>query len=117
MKTVKHTSKYSVGSGAGAIHLTVTIGEGQLGSSTVVVGPKLFDTVKFFDAGIGKPSTISGQKLVIVSVVSDTNESTNRTSVRYAIKGGSQPFEHKSELTVDKDGESVTYLGEIELIP
>ena len=117
MKTIKHAFSYKVGSGKNPIHLTVTVGEGQLGSSTVIVGAKLFDTMKFFDQQIGAASEVGGQKLVVVSVVSDTNKSTNRTSISYELSGGAQPFEHTAELSVDADGGSVSYLAEIELMP
>lgn len=115
MKTIKHTSKYKVGSGQGQVHLRVVIGEGQFGSSSVVVGASLFPQVRTFDENIGLPAELNGKLISAISVVTDTNKQTNLTSVTYELSGGPQPFGHSSEVTVDRDGDSVMFIAEIQL--
>jgi hypothetical protein len=113
MKKITHRSTYHVG--AGQVHLTVTIGEGQFGSSTVVAGDTVFDHERRFDRDIDLGPALVGKKLTIVSVVTDTNPQTNRTSMTYQLHGGPTKSEHTSEFTVDQDNDSVMYVAEIEL--
>ena len=113
MKTLTHKSGYKVGSGQ--IHMVITIGDGQFGSSSVIIGDTLFDQERLFDRDIGMGSELSGKKIVAVSVVTDTNEQTNHTSITYELSGGPAPYRHRSEFTVEQDNDSVKYVAEIEL--
>lgn len=112
MKKITHRSMYKVGDGQ--VRLTVTIGEGQFGSSTVVVGDTVFDHERRFDRDIGVGPALIGKKLIIVSVVTDTHPQTNRTSMTYQLRGGPTKSEHTSEFTVEEDNDSVMYVAEID---
>jgi hypothetical protein len=113
MKKITHRSTYNVAEGQ--VHLKVLIGEGQFGSSSVVAGDTVFDQERRFDKDIGSGPALRGKKLSIVSVVTDTNPQTNRTSTTYQLSGGATKSEHTSEFTVEEDNDSVMYVAEIEL--
>jgi hypothetical protein len=113
MKKITHRSTYKVAEGQ--VHLTVTIGEGQFGSTTVVVGEKVFDHERRFDRDIGAGGALRGKQLTIVSVVTDTNDQDDDTSVTYELTGGALNTKHTSEFTVEKDKDSVKFVAEIAL--
>jgi hypothetical protein len=110
-KAVSFSSAYRVGNGP--IKLTVTIGDGQFGSTLVQVGDQLLDHERTFDAVIGNGSDLAGKLLRIFSVVTDTNKQTNRTSVTYRLEGGPEVLEHTLSFTVAQERASVDYEAEI----
>jgi hypothetical protein len=115
MKKITHKSSFQVGQGQ--VHLTVTLGEGQFGSSTVVVGDALIGHQHRFDQSIGVGSQISGKTLRVVSVVTDVNPQTNNTDVTYQLRSDAAHADHTSSFTVEHDNDSVMYVAEIELKP
>src|SRR5882724_11553895 len=99
MKTITHKSSYKVGNGQ--IHLVIMIGDGQFGSSRVIVGDELFKQERLVDRDIGLGTALAGQTISSVSVVTDTVAETNRTSVTYRLTGGPNgAWQHVSEFTV-----------------
>jgi hypothetical protein len=113
MKKIEHNSTYTVGTGT--LQLVVTIGEGQFGSTLVIVGDKMFDQARQFDADIGLGSELKGKTLEIFSVVTDTNLQTNRTSVTYQLTGGPVPWKQTLMFTVDNERDSVQYVATVVL--
>lgn len=113
MKKIEHEAVHRVGTGN--LRLQVTIGEGQFGSSLVVVGAKLFPQCREFDEDLGLGSELAGKQLTIVSIVTDTNEQTNRTSVRYRLTGGPTEWKQTLSFTVDHERDSVQYVAKIAL--
>jgi len=69
------------------VHLTVTIGNGQLGSTTV----KLDGETKIngnIDDDLGTGEVLTGKVLLINTTVNKANNSTNNASVTYNLTGG-----------------------------
>ena len=100
-------TEYEVG--AGDVTLTVVIGEGQLGSSLVKVGEKQLTIGDVTKLKVGKGSAVAGKDLFIKTVVTDVNDKTDRTSVRYELKGGTVDKTFDLDATVDEEGGSVIY--------
>jgi hypothetical protein len=114
MKKVEHSSSYTVGDGV--VHLIVTIGEGQFGSTLVTVGAKVFDQERTFDHDVGTGAQLRGQTISVFSVVNDTNTQTNLTSVAYELTGGPTPLKQTVSLTVDDERESADYIATFTLV-
>jgi hypothetical protein len=107
MKKIEHSSSYKVGEGD--VRLQAIIGEGQFGSSLAIVGSKTFDHMHDLDEVLGPASELRGKELMVLSVVTDTNAQTNRTSVTYRLTGGPAPLEQTLSFTVDNESDSVDY--------
>jgi hypothetical protein len=97
------------------VTVTVTIGEGQLGSSRVRVGDREVTVGDVSKVKIGKGSAIAGKELFIKTVVADVNDQTNRTSVSYELKGGKVDKTFDLDATVDEEGGSAIYRATFEL--
>ena len=79
---------YRVGAGAGEIRLTLTVGEGQFGTSRA----KLDGLVLATGSGpmsirVGRRSEVKGKTLFVRSIINDVNSLTNRMSVTYRLTG------------------------------
>jgi len=112
MAVVLHT-EYEVGQGD--LLLSVVIGEGQLGSSLVRLGERELAIGDVSRLKVGKGSTIAGKQLYIKTVVTDVNDQTDRTSVRYELQGGEVQKVIDLEASVDEEGGSVIYRARFDL--
>ena len=93
----------------GEVTVSVVIGEGQIGSSLVRVGPKEIAIGAVTKQKIGKGSALAGKALLIKTVVTDVNDQTNRLSVRYELQGGKADKVFDLESTVAEEGDSVVF--------
>lgn len=94
------------------VTLSIDIGEGQLGDSVVRlqgkdITPK--DTAHIRNLPIGGGAKLTGQALGIKTIVSDVNDSTNKTSVRYRLEGGKTPGQYELRADVAEEGDAVVY--------
>jgi len=108
------TTTYTVGTGD--VFLTIVVGEAQLGSSVVKLGGKEIGRGEIKELKLGTGSQLAGKKISVKTVVTDTNDKTNHTSVRYALTGGVAEARHDLSIDVDQEGESVIYRIEIEFV-
>lgn len=91
------------------VSLTIIIGDAQLGASIVMLGDKELGIGEIENLLIGKGPDIAGKILSIKSIVSDVNDKTNHTSIRYVLKGGKNEKEYDLGGTVDEEGASIIY--------
>ncbi|GAB4326891.1 MAG: hypothetical protein Kow0037_00090 [Calditrichia bacterium] len=91
------------------VYLTITIGEGQIGTSAVMLGNRLLKLGKVTDLLLGEGAELAGKELRIKSLVSDTNDMTNRLTISYRLTGGVKDWEGELSETVDRDGDSVIF--------
>jgi hypothetical protein len=101
------TSPYRVGEGV--VHLTITVGEGQLGTSTVILGTEKIAHGESIDVDVGRGPEIAGNMLVCTTAVTDILPETNHTSVTYDLTGGPQPRRFVQLEDIDPDG-TIVYL-------
>jgi hypothetical protein len=103
--------------GAGDIALTLSIGDGQLGSSRVLLGTKVLgqgdDITNLL---IGKGPKLAGKSIDVKTVVSDVNDQTNHTSLTYSLRGGPAPADYQLSATVAEEGDSVIYRATIRFV-
>ena len=90
----------------GDVFLSLTIGEGQTGTSDVFIGDKKIVRVtgSIGKLLLGKGSDIAGKALVVRSVVNDVNSDTNKMTVTYKLKGGAKGLVFTSKGSVDAEG-------------
>lgn len=71
----------------GPVGLTIMIGEGQLGASTVFRGnqPLVRGGVVIADLNLGDGAKLRGTNIVVESIVNDISTHTNRMSVTYVV--------------------------------
>jgi hypothetical protein len=85
------------------VFLSVSIGEGQFGTTDVFVGgtPILRASGPIGNLRIGAGPMIKGKNLLVRSLVSDVSTKTNKMSVTYRLNGGTT----KKSLVVKEDVE------------
>jgi hypothetical protein len=94
----------------GEVTLTVEIGDGQMGGSSVRLDGTL----------IGKPGTITnrligavnelaGKKMLVKTLVSDESDDTDWTSVTYKLTGGRPEVPFTARHKVSQSGNGVIY--------
>jgi uncharacterized protein with LGFP repeats len=93
------------------IKLTVSIGEAQLGVTSVNLENDLIvnnqvGTVRII---IGRAETLAGKSLYCSSTVTDVRTETNRTSITYMLEGGPNVYENTLQETVNNEGDVVRY--------
>jgi hypothetical protein len=94
----------------GRVTLTVTIGDGQLGGSSLALeGEPLEPVGDIVDAVIGTASKLRGKRLEVRTLVADINLQSNLTEVTYdftGVKERSQTLQHR----VQEHGNAVIYI-------
>lgn len=94
----------------GDVRLSVVVGEGQRGFIEVLLdGAPLEHGHEITTLRVGAGSELAGRKLRVTATVTDTNTSTNRTSVTYTIRGGERTRSWTVQHEVDTEGETVDY--------
>jgi len=86
------------------VMLTITIGNGQIGASTVLGAATIVGDVK--DFAVGKGRDLRGKNIDIHTVLTDVNASTNILSADYDLTGGVHPQTISLESTVKNEGDS-----------
>ncbi len=114
MKVINLVADYEVASGQ--VTLSVIVGDAQIGSSVVKLGSREVARGVIADAPIGVGAEIRKQPLFLKSVVTDVNDSTNHTSVTYALRGGRKDQQFLSAGTVDQNGDSIIYRAKFNLV-
>ncbi|MCK4504596.1 MAG: hypothetical protein KAW14_03175 [Candidatus Aegiribacteria sp.] len=117
---IKKTAVYSV---SDDMVITVKVGEGKIGSSTVMFKPpdpdaftKTLAIGKIKNKSIGKGSGYRGGKLIIETMISSLLPSNNLVSVDYEITGGSwntvRPYFREEDIV----GSTVVTILEVDLL-
>lgn len=92
------------------VRLDVVVGEGQRGFIEVRLdGTPLANGHEITGLEVGSAADLAGRKLRIIATVTDTNLSTNRTSVTYTLSGGARTQSWNVQHEVDSEGETVDY--------
>lgn len=89
----------------GTVAVSITIGDGQIGGGVIKMDGKKISVTPVSDFVIGNAIDLKGKTILIKNIVSDENEKSNKTSVRYLFKQniGEQTFISKAEVEHDKD--------------
>jgi len=106
---VKTDATYQVA--AGDVLLSLSIGEGQFGTSDVFVGgTKVIRTSgPIGSLRVGSGPAIKGKKLLVRSVVTDVSTMTNKMSVSYRLTGGKAQKAVVAKGGVTAQGASLTF--------
>src|SRR5437879_2658511 len=94
---------------AGRVTLSVLVGDGQMGTSVVRLDQEQLAIGDITDLAIGRGPDIAGKQLFVKTVVTDVNDKTNHTSVRYELKGGKADKNFDLAESVDQEGGSIIY--------
>jgi hypothetical protein len=70
------------------VNLTVTIGDGQIGSSKVKLNGQTLEGGEITNINVGLGKDIKGKKLTINTTVDKANPQTNKASITYDLSGG-----------------------------
>lgn len=95
--------------GDGDIKIDVTIGQAQLGASLLRLGQKQLALGDVVNQLVGKGPGLKGKVLFVKTIVSDVNDKTNATSVRYRLRGGKSNQTFDLSATVENEGDSIIY--------
>lgn len=106
---VKTDDSYEVSTGD--VFLSLTIGEGQFGTSDVFVGGTQVVRASgpIGNLRLGSGPRITGKKLLVRSVVTDVSTMTNKMSVSYRLNGGKAKKSVIAKGTVDQQGKSLVF--------
>lgn len=107
IKSVKFETDYDVG--AGDVTLNVIIGNKQFGTSAVSLQGESIVIGDVNDLVIPANGGLTGKDLFIKSVVTDVNDISNITSIRYMLSGGATSKQFDLSATVEQEGDSVVY--------
>jgi hypothetical protein len=108
-------SQYAVGTDS--IFLDVFVGEQQQGRTTIQMNGDKKDVknpVRNHD--LGKGSALKSGTLRVVTMVTDTNPMTNRTSIRIVLRGGVKDETHDVQYQISEVGGSVIYDAVFQLV-
>jgi hypothetical protein len=83
------TGSYRVAEGD--VRLLITIGNEQLGWSTVMLGPRLVAEGRHIDADLGPGLELRGRVLLVTTEVREVQPGTDQVSVTWILKGGREP--------------------------
>jgi hypothetical protein len=108
------SGEYEVGKDL--VVLRIFIGEGQFGSSAVLLGEGELASGSLAMVRVGEGVDLKGERLTITSTVTDVQRLTNLTSVTYVLSGGPRIEEHHMERDVEEEGGSVIYIAELDLV-
>lgn len=98
------------------LFLDVTVGEAQLGASVVLFdGRVVAKGESILDLRLGSGPEVRGKSLFVKSIVSDVNDRTNWTSVRYVLRSGESECPFLAQIQVPREGDSIVYRTTFEL--
>ncbi len=101
------------------IKLSITIGNGQVGTTYVHLGADQVVAGQKNTFNITLPGTgqeLNGKTLYCTTVVADIQTITNETSVTYELTGGVVSFKQTLQETVAGDGDVVFYTAAFDFI-
>ena len=102
MKHVKKNVEYAVRNAD--VVLDITVGSGQIGSSTVLKGDKeLASSGSILSVNLGPGAALKDTDVVVDSQVQDILAQTNKVSVQYVLSGGVKKAPFVAKTTVAKD--------------
>src|SRR5262245_26111100 len=96
--------------------LDIVIGDAQIGSSVVSLEGVKVASGQVAALNLGKGSEIAGKTVKIKSVVTDVNNSSNKTSITYRFSCGGDAHSFQSKAEVDDDGDAIVYRAEFKLL-
>ena len=86
------------------MRLDITIGSGQIGSSTVLKGNReLGSGGSMLSLNLGPGANLKGTDVVVASLVQDVLTQTNRVSIEYVLSGGVKKESFVAKTVVDND--------------
>jgi hypothetical protein len=95
----------------GDVRLTVTVGDKQVGASSVFLDQTLVAMGSIEDLFLGHGKDLVNRVLKIKTVVTDVSDTHNHTSTTYQLTGGAVPSEDRLQEDADQDGGTVRYRG------
>jgi hypothetical protein len=106
------TKLYRVNNDDQSVQLSITIGDGQVGVTSINLGSEQIvsnhkNSILSMDIGTGED--LKGKTLYCTTSVTDVQSTTNQTSVMYELHGGKIPFSQTLSETVAGDGDVVFY--------
>jgi hypothetical protein len=106
---------FDVAQANGRLHLTVTIGEGQLGASTVFRGGTVLvkGGVVVANLDLGNAGDLHGTNVVVDSIVNDISSHTNRMSVTYVVTDSGKKQKFIARHKVENEGELCHFISTI----
>jgi hypothetical protein len=114
MKSVDLVTTYQTA--PGKVRFDIVIGNAQIGASVVKLNKTEVARGDISDLDLGSGNTLAGKSLTIKSVVTDVNDSTNRTSIKYVFRRGQDLQEFLSKVEVENNGESIIYRALFKLV-
>ena len=113
-KSVKLETSYAVG--AGDVSLTVIVGNAQFGTHLVKLDGQQLAIGDVSELTVPADGGLQGKTLTVKSIVTDINDMTNITNLRYVLTGGADDAQHDLEATVDREGDSAVYRATFHLV-
>lgn len=93
------------------VAITVVIGEGQIGGGVIKLGGEKKANAPINDFVLGNATSLKGKTVLVKSIVSDENPSTNKTSVTYTFVQNKKEQEFVSKAEVDDEKDIIGYWG------
>jgi hypothetical protein len=105
------TFNFDYAADPGAVSLSVTIGDGQIGGSSIQLDGKAFGPVgEIVDLPLGDAAELRGHTLLVRTGVIDINKLTNSTTVSYDMNGArSGGLLSGGSVSVEHEGDAVLY--------
>lgn len=98
------------------VRLSIVIGDGNLGTTVVMLEEDILGIGTITDLELGKGSTLKGKALRTKTVVTDFNDKTQDLSVTYNMEGGEHPFSFTLNATTESVGASENFYAEIQFV-
>lgn len=98
------------------VKMTISIGDGNLGTTVVMLEDDILGIGAISDLKIGKGDMIKGKALKTKTVVTDFNDQTQDLSVTYKLEGGKHPFNFTLHATTENVGASENFYAEIKFV-
>ncbi len=101
---------------SGSVRLDVTIGDGQQGHCTVLLGEQQIAAGPVIaDLPVGEAAALRGSKLVVSALVRDVRPETDWTSATLGLRGGVQAQEH-IQRALSQGAPAVSYVYVVEFV-
>ena len=98
------------------VKVTVRVGDGQKGYTVVYIGSEEKTAGSSIEHDLGPGEDLEGKELRVSTTVTDTNKSTNRTSVTYVLQGGPKKETFVLTYEVKKEKDQVDYYAKFRLL-
>lgn len=103
------TKEESYAMGSGTLQLKVTIGDGQIGTTSVMLGTISLGISNSINLTVGETTDLEHKTLYIESTCRDQNSSSDYTSVLIVISDGSNSKTYTYSEEATTSGGSVIY--------